>query len=96
MTILGTEKKYAFDIEYSCELNNGIHNLQLIDIYVTGLKRFTYKNALTECFVPLNKKDRYEKLAIRFLKHCYEGQIPNYPLDVTELILLKNCGCFRM
>lgn len=86
LTILGTEKKYAFDIEYSCELNNGIHNLQLIDIYVTYLKRFTYRNALTECFVPLNKKDCYEKLAIRFLKHCYEGQIPNYPLDVTELV----------
>lgn len=86
LTLLGSEKNYSFDVEYCCLLDNGIKNLTLVDINESGKKRFTYKESLTECFIPLNKKECYEKLAIRFLKHYLKNDYRNYPLDVSELV----------
>lgn len=86
LTLTGNTSMQSFDIEYSCILNNGIHNLTLKDLLKSGTKRFTYTNSLTECFIPLNKKENYEKLSIRFLKHYLKGEYNSFPLDVNELI----------
>lgn len=83
----GNSKLYAFVLEYSCLLDNGINNLKLNDIYeATEKRRFTFTESLTDCFIPLNKRENYEKLAIRFLKKYLRTKYSNYPLDVVELV----------
>ena len=79
-------KLYAFVIEYSCLLVNGINNLKLNDIYeATEKRRFTFTESVTDCFIPLNKRVNYEKLAIR-LKKYLSSKYFNYLLDVVELV----------
>lgn len=86
MKLDGSPKLYTFSVEYSCDLDDGIKNLTTIGIDVLGKGRFTYTESLTECFIPLNKKDRYEKLAIRFLKKYLKNEYKVYPLQVGNLL----------
>lgn len=90
LTILGESKLYTLSLEYKCLLNNGIYRLTLIGIEESSKSRFTYHNSLTECFVPLNKKENHTKLATRFLKHYLKEDYASYPINVVKI--LDNIG----
>ena len=60
--------------------------MKLNDIYeATEKRRFTFTESVTDCFIPLNKRVNYEKLAIR-LKKYLSSKYFNYLLDVVELV----------
>lgn len=82
----GNFASYMFVSEYSCILDNGIKNFKLIEVIESKSNKFTYKEILTDCFIPYNKKEDYEKLAIRFLKYYFQSNFKEYPLDVITLI----------
>lgn len=86
LKIDGNPKLYSFEVEYSCLLNNGIHNLVLRSVKEINFGKFPYKDALTDSFIPLNKKENYEKLAHRFLKYYLKENYKQYPLNVMELV----------
>ena len=82
----GNIKAFTFYIEYSCILDNEIKNLTLKNINEGSAGKFIYKDALTDCFIPLNKKENYDKLAVRFLKFYLKANYKAYPLNVIELV----------
>lgn len=86
LKIDGNTKLYSFELEYSCLLNNGINNLLLRYVKEINSGKFQYKDALTDSFIPFNKKENYEKLAIRFLKYYLNENYKKYPLNVMELV----------
>jgi len=86
LKIDGNTKLYSFEVEYSCLLNNGINNLVLRSVKEINSGKFQYKDALTDSFIPFNKKENYEKLALRFLKYYLNENYKQYPLNVMELV----------
>lgn len=86
MKLDGNPKLHTFAIEYSCDLDDGIKNLTTLGVTILENGRFTYLEALTESFMPLNKRDKYENLALRFLKKYLIDEYNSYPLSVEKLL----------
>lgn len=86
LKINGTIDLFTFILEYTCLLDDGIKNLKLLGFSKNTSGKFAYKEALTDYFIPFNKKENYDNLAIRFLKYYLKSDYKNYPLNVIELV----------
>ncbi len=95
LTVTGETRVCNLYLEYSCELDNGIKNLTFVELKKEGCNtQFSYISSLTDYFIPFNSRDKYDKLAIRFLKYYLGYDYLEYPLAVYKLIEKTGVKCY--